>query len=74
MYLQSLRKFLQVRGHSSVCKSTTMSPKLVTISTDIFTLTLYAPESRCSPAKDEKKQDSGAAEPPERFTEADMNS
>lgn len=51
-----------------------MSPKLVTISTDIFTLTLYAPESRCSPAKDEKKQDSGAAEPPERFTEADMNS
>lgn len=34
-YLQSLRKFLVVRGHRSVWRSTTMSPKLVTIKTDI---------------------------------------
>lgn len=37
-HLQSLRKFLQVKGHLSVCKSTTISPKLVTISTDIVKL------------------------------------
>lgn len=34
-YLQSFKKFLHVRGQRSVCKSTTMSPKLVTINTDI---------------------------------------
>jgi len=33
--LQSFKKFLQVKGHFSVCKSITMSPKLVTISIDI---------------------------------------
>lgn len=39
-YLQSFKKFLQVNGHLSAYKSTTMSPKLVTISTDIFSFSL----------------------------------
>ena len=39
-YLQSFKKFLEVKGHLSVCKSTTMSPKLVTISTDILSYCL----------------------------------
>lgn len=34
-YLQSVRKFLVVKGHRSVWRSTEMSPTLVTISTDI---------------------------------------
>ena len=34
-YLQSFKKFLQVKGHLSVYKSTTISPKLVTIRTDM---------------------------------------
>lgn len=41
-YLQSFKKFLQVNGHLSAYKSTTMSPKLVTISTDIFSLSVTA--------------------------------
>lgn len=40
-YLQSFKKFLQVNGHLSAYKSTTMSPKLVTISTDIFSFSLW---------------------------------
>ena len=34
-YLQSLRKFLVVRGHLSVWRSSSMSPTLVTIKIDI---------------------------------------
>lgn len=34
--MQSLRKFLVVRGHRSVWRSSSMSPTLVTIRTDIF--------------------------------------
>lgn len=49
-YLQSFKKFLVVNGHLSMNKSTTMSPKLVTISTDILDFPL-CPQFVCVAAE-----------------------
>lgn len=49
-YLQSFKKFLVVNGHLSTNKSTTMSPKLVTISTDILDFPL-CPQFVCVAAE-----------------------
>lgn len=53
-HLQSFRKFLEVKGHISVCRSITMSPRLVTISTDMasgFCLSVSANYGWCSQYK-----------------------